>query len=123
MLFPEITHLVLVFVLQLGRLIIEILLLGLNNHMQLSLLSFDLLNELLKVSYLFKVLDFLRSNLLVKHVLLLLMTDLVLKINSRVYRYVFLIDLVFLSFLDWAAKGNTSTETRTEGDNVIFIQM
>ena len=53
--------------------------------MQLSLLSFDLFNELLKVSNLFKVLDLLGGNLLVKHVLLLLMTDLVLEINTRVY--------------------------------------
>ena len=111
MLFSEVAHLVLVFVLQLGRLIIEILLLGLDNYMQLSLFSFDLLNELLKVSNLFKVFDLLGSNLLVKYMLLLLMTDLVLKINSRMYRYVFLIDLVFLSFLNWAAQGNTSTKT------------
>ena len=114
---------VLVFVLQLGRLIIEILLLSLNNHMQLSLFSFDLFDELLKVSNLFKVFDFLRGNLLVKYVLLLLVTDLVFKINSRVYRYVLLIDLVFLSFLNWAAQGNSSTQTRTEGDNVVFIQV
>ena len=114
MFLPEITHLVLVFVLQLGRLIIEILLLGLNYHMQLSLFSFNLLNELLKVSNLFKVFDFLGRNLLVKYVLLLLMTDLVLEINSGMHRYVFLIDLVFLSFLDWATQGNTSTETRAK---------
>ena len=109
MLFPKVAHLVLVFVLQLGRLIIEILLLGLNYHMQLSLFSFNLLNELLKVSNLLKVFDFLGRNLLVKYVLLLLMTDLVLEINSRVYRNVLLIDLVLLSFLDWATQGNTST--------------
>jgi len=70
-----------VLVLQLGLLVAKILLLSLNNDMQLCLLTFDLLNELLEVSDLLEVLYLLRGYFLVEQVLLFLVSDLVFKLS------------------------------------------
>ena len=82
MLFSEVSELVLVLLLELGGLIIEILFLSLNDHVKLSLLALDLLDEFLEVGYLLEILDLLGGDFLVEDVLLLLVSDLVLKVGA-----------------------------------------
>ena len=53
------------FVLQLRLLVAKVLFLSLDDDMKLGFLSFDLLDELLQICNLLKVLDLLRSDLLV----------------------------------------------------------
>jgi len=79
-LLSEVTHLVLVLLLHLSLLVAEILLLRLDDDVQLRLLALDLFNKLLQVGNLLEVLDFLRGDLLVKHVLLFLVSDLPLQL-------------------------------------------
>ena len=67
-------------VFQLGLLVAEVLLLGLDDDVKLRLLALDLLDELLEVSDLLEVLDLLRGDLLVEQVLLFLVSDLVLEL-------------------------------------------
>lgn len=81
MFFAHVSQLGLVLVLQLGLLVAEILLLSLNNDMQLSFLTFDLLDELFKVGDLLKVLYLLRGYFLIEQVLLFLVSDLVFKLS------------------------------------------
>ena len=81
MLFPKLTKLILVLILHLGLLVAEILLLRLDDHMELSLFALDLFYEFLKVRNLLEILDLLRSNLLVKQVLLFLVSDLAFKLT------------------------------------------
>ena len=82
MLFSEVSELVLVLLLELGGLIIEILFLSLNDHVELSLLALDLLDEFLEVGYLLEILDLLGGDFLVEDMLLLLVSDLVLKVGA-----------------------------------------
>jgi len=79
-LLSEVTHLILVLLLHLSLLVAEILLLRLDDDVQLRLLALDLFNKLLQVGNLLEVLDFLRGDLLVKHVLLFLVSDLPLQL-------------------------------------------
>lgn len=79
-LFTHVLQLLLVFVLRLRLLVAKVLLLSLNDHVQLCLLSLDLLNQFLKVCNLFEVLNFLRGNLLVEQILLFLVSDLVFEL-------------------------------------------
>ena len=65
MLLTQVTKLCLMFVLQLRLLVAKVLFLSLDDDMKLGFLSFDLLDELLQICNLFKVLDLLRSDLLV----------------------------------------------------------
>ena len=73
------------FGLHLGLLVAEVLLLGLNDDMELCLLTLDLFNELLQVSDLLEVLDLLRGNFLVQQVLLFLVSDLIFELTLPHY--------------------------------------
>ena len=76
----QIAQLCLVLVLHLGLLVAKVLLLRLNDHVQLCLLTLHLLNQLLQVRNLLEVLDLLGGDLLVKKVLLFLVSDLVFQV-------------------------------------------
>ena len=121
MLLSQIAHLVLVLVLELSSLVVEVLFLSLDDDMELSLLSLDLLDELLKVRDLFEILDLLGGDLLVEDVLLLLVSDLVFEIDARVDRDVLLVDVLLLPVLHWAAECDPSTQARAKRNNVILI--
>ena len=68
-------------VFQLGLLVAKVLLLGLDDDVELGLLSLDLLDQLLQVGNLLEVLDLLRCNLLIQQVLLFLVSDLVFELT------------------------------------------
>ena len=123
MLLSQIAHLVLVLVLELSSLVVEVLFLSLDDDMELSLLSLDLLNELLEVRDLFEILDLLGGDLLVEDVLLLLVSDLVFEIDARVDRNVLLVDVLLLPVLHWAAECDPSTQARAKRNNVILIYL
>jgi len=76
-LITDLSQLFLVLLLLLGGLEVEILLLGLYDHCELRFLGLGLLNQTLKLSDLFEILDLLICDLLVQLVLLLLLTQLV----------------------------------------------
>ena len=78
----DFSDLVGVLLFELLLLVAKVLLLCFNYHSQLCLLTFDLLDELLKVGYLLKILDFLRSNFLVQNVLLLLISHVRFNVSS-----------------------------------------
>ena len=62
----QVTKLCLMLVLHLCLLITKVLLLGLDDDMQLCLLTLDLLDQLLQIGNLLEVLDLLRGDLLVE---------------------------------------------------------
>ena len=76
----DLSQLRLMLVVKLRLLVGEVLLLGLDDHVKLGFLSFDLLDELLKVGDLLEVFDLLGSDLLIQHILLFLVSDLILEL-------------------------------------------
>lgn len=64
-----------VLLLQLVCLVREVLLLGFDDHAELGFFAFHLLNQFFELRDLLEILDFLRRDFLVEHVLLLLRSD------------------------------------------------
>ena len=121
--FADFSDLVGVLLFELLLLVAKVLLLCLNDHRQLCLLTFDLLDELLKVGYLLKILDFLRSNFLVQNVLLLLISHVRFDVTScceargRSKAEVIFPAKAVLTSLGWAVSGETPRTILEESSN------